>query len=149
MAKNNRRFTNFLLQPSLQLRLGVVTLVVTICFSSAFIFILTFHFNTLFHSILNLTDIPDVILEEVRQTLIDTMGWLIGVLILYALTNLGISVLFTHRLVGPTIAFRRHIQSMIDGQYKSRVILRKADAFLEVADDLNKLAEKFENSSKK
>ena len=39
--------------------------------------------------------------------------------------------------IGP---FRRHIQAMKNGDYSSRVHLRKGDAFVEMADDLDELA---------
>src|SRR5690606_825027 len=59
----------------------------------------------------------------------------------YLAATIGTSVLFTHKLVGPTIAFRRHIRSIADGRYNARTYLRKGDAFLAVADELNSLSE--------
>ena len=42
---------------------------------------------------------------------------------------------------GPTVAFRRHIQALRQGDFDSRVRLRRGDAFNEVADELNALSE--------
>ncbi|MEY4630091.1 MAG: hypothetical protein RIQ81_211, partial [Pseudomonadota bacterium] len=52
------------------------------------------------------------------------------------------AVVTTHRMVGPTVAFRQAIRSMIDGQYGRKLTLRPGDAFNEIADDLNTLSTK-------
>jgi len=59
---------------------------------------------------------------------------------IYFFITVAVSIFFTHRLVGPTYAFRRHIRELKNGNYGSRVVLRKGDAFQEVAEDLNDLA---------
>ncbi len=55
-------------------------------------------------------------------------------------------VIFSHRILGPMVPIRRHIQSLIDGKYDSKITLRKNDEFKSVAEDLNKLAETLKNS---
>jgi hypothetical protein len=59
-----------------------------------------------------------------------------------------VAVIFTHKLIGPTIAFRRHIRMIAEGKFQYRTKLRKGDAFQEVASDLNKLSEFFERKNK-
>ena len=44
-------------------------------------------------------------------------------------------------VIGPTVAFKRHIRALREGNYDSRVVLRKGDAFDDVADELNLLAQ--------
>jgi hypothetical protein len=39
------------------------------------------------------------------------------------------------------VAFKRHIRALREGNYDSRVVLRKGDAFDDVADELNLLAQ--------
>jgi signal transduction histidine kinase len=69
-------------------------------------------------------------------------------LIFYVLTNMGVTIIFTHKLVGPTVAFRRHIRMLTEGRYDYRTTLRKGDAFQEVADDLNHLSAHLSGKSK-
>ena len=51
---------------------------------------------------------------------------------------------YSRKLVGPQIAFRRHIAAIESGDYSSRIVLRKGDAFDDVAHALNQLAETLE-----
>ncbi|MCX6127084.1 MAG: hypothetical protein NTV34_20365, partial [Proteobacteria bacterium] len=52
-----------------------------------------------------------------------------------------ISIKLTHSLIGPTVAFRRHIKMIADGKYDYKTVLRSGDAFREVAEDLNALSD--------
>ncbi len=66
--------------------------------------------------------------------------------IAYILITVFLSMIYLHKMVGPTIAFRRHIDALKSGNYDSRITLRKNDAFTEVAQELNELAEVLEKS---
>jgi len=57
-------------------------------------------------------------------------------------------IIFSHRIYGPIIPIRRHIQSLVDGNYSSHISMRAGDHLKEVVDDLNRLAEVLENKSK-
>ena len=136
-----RKFRNFLLKPAAQVRIGIWSIWLALIFAGSFIWFLYLSLSTLYDLVLELTDLRlevGVILEE-RMT---ELTWFLGVyLIIYLLASVVVSVYFTHRLVGPTYAFRRHIRSLIQGRYDSRVRLRDRDEFQEVAGDLNELAE--------
>ena len=78
-----------------------------------------------------------------------SMAWWVGLLvILYTFLNLLISIYYTHRMIGPSVAFKRHIQALKEGDFDSRVKLRTHDAFLDVAQELNELAEKLAHDRK-
>jgi signal transduction histidine kinase len=68
--------------------------------------------------------------------------------IAYVVVNIVVTILFTHKLIGPTIAFRRHIRMIAEGKLQYRTVLRKGDAFSEVAEDLNNLSALLEKRSK-
>jgi signal transduction histidine kinase len=59
-----------------------------------------------------------------------------------------LSIFQTHRFIGPTVAFRRHIRDLANGEYTKRVTIRRGDAFAEVAYELNRLAHILENREK-
>jgi len=50
-------------------------------------------------------------------------------------------LLYSHRVFGPMVAFKRMVLDLKEGNYKSRVALRKNDEFFELAESLNELAE--------
>jgi methyl-accepting chemotaxis protein len=77
----------------------------------------------------------------------------IMVIDLIGLTIVGILcfvlwVTYSHRIFGPIVAIRRHVQAVIDGNFDSRIHLRKFDEFKDLAADLNRLTEKLELRSK-
>ena len=57
-------------------------------------------------------------------------------------------LVYSHRLIGPTVPIRRHIDNLRAGDYGSRITLRKFDFYKSVATDLNMLAETLENGPK-
>src|SRR5690606_10677603 len=61
--------------------------------------------------------------------------------LVFVFASLCATIWMTHKLVGPTVAFRRLINDLIAGKFGRKISLRKGDAFIEVADDLNRLSE--------
>ena len=48
---------------------------------------------------------------------------------------------YSFRIFGPLVAVYRHLRALIDGEYTSRVRLRRHDEFTDLANQLNHLAE--------
>lgn len=137
-----RRVRNFLLKPLLQVKLGLYSVLLAIAFATIIGVVYYNEFKGLYEIALKFTDLPDEFQELFFAHMRESANWIVSILVIYVLLTLTISIIFTHRLVGPTIAFRRHIHELIAGNFDSRIVLRKNDAFIEVAEDLNRLAEK-------
>ena len=71
------------------------------------------------------------------------------VVIAYLLVVGVLSATYIHRMIGPIVAFRRHIEALKNGDYRSRVRLRKGDAFQDMLNDLNELAALLEREDEK
>lgn len=140
-GKAKRRLRNFLLQPLLQVKIGLYSIFLSLLFAIAVASMLYFNFFPLIETVLKMTDAD----EEVREFFLEQWRakqiWVYLTFFIYLLAQISMSVLYTHRLVGPTYAFRRHIRSLAEGRFNSRTYLRKGDAFYEVADELNHLSE--------
>ncbi len=136
-----RKTSNLVLQPHLQLKLPVYLLGLTFCFAVLF----TLHgyvtYDRLYEIVLQHTDAPEYFERVIQAQTANFKAVSASMGIAYVLLMLTISILYTHRLVGPTVAFRRHVESIRNGDFSSRIVLRKNDAFLEVARELNELAE--------
>ncbi len=141
---NQRKVRNFLLQPLLQLQLAIYTVGLTVVFSAILIAVTYFSFKQTYELILDVTNLPQDVADLVNEYVVNSAGWLAGAILLYLVINILITIFLTHRMIGPTIAFRRHIRALMDGNFSSRIHLRKGDAFVEVAEDLNSLAEQME-----
>ncbi len=116
----------------------------TVAFSIFFGVLLQAGLGRLYEVILDLTDLPAEVNTIVSEHLASLSGWLVFFLAVYALAVVLVSVIYTHRLVGPTIAFRRVLHDLANDKFTSRVVIRKGDAFAEVAKEINRLADKLE-----
>lgn len=140
MAKTRRSVKNYALQPLLQMRFGLYSVICSVIFAAAVGFVLYFNLAKLTNIIFELTGVEDEVRDIVNQYVAPAKIQLLAVMVIYVSVILVLSVKFTHKLVGPTIAFRRHIRMIADEEWSYRTNLRDGDAFTEVADDLNRLS---------
>ncbi len=148
-GKAKRRVRNFVLQPLLQIKIGLYSIVLSLFFAAALAWIVYYNFAGLVNSVVLLTDAED----EVRELFMDywrgTQIWVYACFLIYIVSTVTLSILYTHKLVGPTIAFKRHLRALREGRFNARTYLRKGDAFSEVAHELNRLSEQLERSYSK
>ena len=147
VGKAKRRLRNYMLQPLLQVKIGLYSILLSVFFSLALGAIVYYNFAGLVSSIVLLTDAEAEVKDLFMQYWKDTQLWIFLCFGIYLLATVSISVLYTHKLIGPTIAFRRHVRSIAEGRYNARTYLRKGDAFSELADELNHLSEVMEKRS--
>jgi methyl-accepting chemotaxis protein len=107
-----RRLSNFLLQPIIQTRIGAYCILLSFVFAG----------------------VTAGIVSSIQTWVYLTLG-------AYVLIVLAISIWYTHRLVGPMVAFKRHFEALQQGNFTHRTNLRKNDAFHEAANELNKATE--------
>ena len=148
-GRDQRKIKNFLLQPLLQVKLGIYSILLSVAFSGMLVALLYFKLNRFYHFVLELTNKRDDVTFLLNAYVAELSWWVAGCIAVFLVANVVISIVYTHRLVGPTYAFRRHTQDLTKGKYTSRVVLRKGDAFKELADDLNHLAEALDGSAGK
>ncbi len=139
-----RRLSNLLIQPLLQTQIGLYCIGLSFLFVALVSVILYQNLGNLFDVFFTLSD-GQVTLHTVTAAYLDNIkAWVYLCLAIYVVSTIGISILYTHRLVGPTVAFRRHLDAIESGDYSYRTILRKNDAFQEVATRLNEVSEMLE-----
>lgn len=143
-GKAKRSIKNYFLQPLLQVKLGMYCIILSVVFSAALGLILYTNFADLIESVVLMTDLEDDVRDLFMTYWKSTQVWIYLVFIVYLVSTISVSVIYTHRLIGPTIAFKRHVRSLIDGRFNARTYLRKGDAFMELGDELNTLSEKLE-----
>jgi nitrate/nitrite-specific signal transduction histidine kinase len=141
---HKRSARNYLLQPSLQLQLGIISVIVSTFFCGLAAILTYFSLSTFYSMVIELTDLKEEVVQIQDQIMTMMLPWVAALCLLYLAINVFLSIYYTHRLVGPTVAFQRHARSLIEGNYSSRINLRKHDAFEEVAEVLNELAKQLE-----
>lgn len=140
--KRQRKLVNFLLQPLVQLKIGAFNLGV----SFVFVVLLGVY---VYQKFIQFTEVVAQLTQADKEIFSLIQGYLesvgitaVGLAVMFVAVNLAGTIYLTHKLVGPTIAFRRHIRALMEGNYQMKTRLRTGDAFAEVADDLNQLSDR-------
>ena len=142
--QTRRRLKSLLINPELQIRLPVYLLIVTLIFACASWIVLHVAFNGLYDFAFEQGNIGEQVGDVLRHHIRIVVTVLTLLIIMYVLLTIGLSVAYLHKLIGPSIAFKRHISTLKDGNYSSRILLRQDDALGEMAIELNELAEALE-----
>ena len=139
--KHPRKLKNYLLRPQVQLRVGFYFIVISIIFAFIIGWVFTSQFGNIYETILDLTDVREEVIDIVDQHIREAMFWLIVICVGFVCINITLAVWYTHRMVGPAVAFKRHIDEIIAGNYDAKTTLRRGDAFHDVALRLNTLSD--------
>ncbi len=148
-TQNRRKIRNFLLQPSVQTRFGFYSIGLSVVFACVVFSILYINLSDFSDIVMALTDSEGEVRELFASYMLHTRWWLAYTVLLYFVANLLVSIVITHRLVGPTVAFRAHVRKLCDGNFQDRIHLRKGDAFVDLADELNRLTALMEKTQGK
>ena len=138
--RGQRQVRNYLLQPPFQVQLVVYNVVLAIAFAGAVVGVL-WRVKTRLAYRMDIVGVPAGLRDSLEAGLKDSAVWLALLGLIFVVACAMVTIILTHRLVGPAYAFRRQINELTSGRYDARIRLRENDAFTEVADDLNKLAE--------
>lgn len=148
MGLQRRHKMNLLLRPALQLKLPAILLIVTLGFVALQVAHTQFAYGKLFEIVLEEAGHPPFLEELLRAQTGDYIEVTTVLTLLYILAVVSLSVTFAHRMVGPMVPIRRQTEALKNGDYKARVRLRKRDAFSDLAEDLNELAQMLEEHEK-
>lgn len=138
MARSDRRRSLRLLDPALQLKLPLQLLAVTPAFGVGLATVGWSGFARPYA--LMVADLPPHVGQSLELMLRDFGEVLLFTGLLYGLIVVGLSAIYLRRLLGPTIAFRRHLEALKAGDYAARVGMRAGAPFQELGHDLNELA---------
>lgn len=140
-GKSSRKFKNFLLMPHIQIPLGAYMIGLAIALLGVLTSIVYLKMGEIISLIVQLTDVEEEVEEVLINYVNDMSWWVILAIVIYIGINMLISILYTHKMVGPIFAFRRHVQALIEQKYDAKTHLRKRDAFSGLAQDLNDLSD--------
>lgn len=142
---SRRRVVNLRLRPALQLRLPLAVLILTFTFAAIF----AFHTHQAYGRFLELAfadaSLQSLVDEQLRDYLVVSASFGIA----YVFTVLVACLASANRWLGPIVPIRRQLEAMKNGDYSARVALRHGDAYVEVAQDLNEVAQILEREKAK
>lgn len=143
-----RRVLNAVWQPFLQFKLLLYMLGSTAFVAILLAAFLYFAFSDLVSVVTGKTEATSYYGEMIEIQLVHLFRYCGALFVLYILLLASVCVAYTHRLIGPLRPFVRHVEKLTDGDYSSRVVLRKGDLdmYNEYAEKLNELAAKLNAS---
>lgn len=135
------------MRPGPQLRVGAGFLVITLLFQSGILFGLRWPIQTFFDQLQSFYRIDGNELQTFVVSIQSTILYASLVSLALALISLIYGLRLSHQIYGPLIPIQRHIRNLVDGNYSSRIQLRKGDEFQELEGSLNALAEHLEKAA--
>lgn len=141
---NKRKISGLISHPAIQFKFVLLFILFSGFLLAATSYFLYINFFRFFELLLEFNPIKEDLQVLLSEKISETFQNLLIGLVFYFFGVTFLTIYFSHKIVGPTKAFRRHIHNLSSGEYKSRVNLRKFDAFQELADDLNQLAKKLD-----
>lgn len=80
--------------------------------------------------------------DPLTVALFTTVGWVVMLeLLLLAPLVIWMGILITHKVAGPLVRIHAILTQMAAGKFDVHVTLRKGDALIELAEDINRLAD--------
>jgi HAMP domain-containing protein len=143
-----RKARNFLIKPGIQLRLPLYVLLLSFTFVLLAVLIGNLYFEQTYVTLLQSTTQSEYVQRLLARQTQEFKELALLLLSGYVVLMIVVTVIYTHRLIGPTIPMLRHVKALREGRYTHRISLRKYDAFSELADQLNELAETLQNNSR-
>lgn len=141
-----RKARNFLLKPGIQLRLSLYILLLSLTFVLLAVLVGNLYFEQTYVTLMQSTSQTEYVQRVLARQTQEFRTLALLLLSGYVLLMIAVTVIYTHRLIGPAIPLLRHVKALQEGRYTHRVKLRGRDAFSELARQLNTLAETLQNN---
>ncbi|NND91166.1 MAG: hypothetical protein HKN42_09905 [Granulosicoccus sp.] len=147
---HKRRAINAIWQPFLQFKLLMYMLGSTALVAVLLGAFLYFAFSDLVSVVTGKAEATSYYGEMIEIQLVHLFRYCGALFVLYILLLAAVCVAYTHRLIGPLRPFTRHVEALSQGDFSSRVVLRKGDLdiYEEYAIKLNELAVNLETRDK-
>ena len=132
---------SWFVEPYLQVKLGLMFLVVNFIFAGAIGFIFWFYLWDVYNAVsvyFNLTGGQNnEILEKMSQPLFIGSGLIFA----FIVTTIMVSARYTHRIYGPLVSIHRFLDDIINNQPAKPLLLRESDQLKDLASKLNQIAQ--------
>lgn len=132
---------SMLVEPYLQVKLGLMFIIVNIIFSILIFGVLTWYVWDVFGALRSYFELTGqdagVAMDKLQFPLL-----FIGMLVLaFVGTTIYVAVQYTHQIYGPLVSINRFLDDALEGRQPGRLALRESDQLHELATKLNLLLE--------
>lgn len=147
MSKKDRKLKNTVVEPFKQFKIGVYIIVTTFIFIVCAGYLFMSSFWQQYQHVMSIFEVVDpnlqweVITNDVFFANIIKVS---ALFLLFMLITMAMVFKLTHRYYGPLVSIEKFVDQVTEGDYSSRVALRKKDELQRLATKLNTMAENLE-----
>lgn len=147
MSKKDRKLRNTIIEPFKQFKIGVYIIATTFIFIVFAGYLFMSSFWQQYQHVMSIFEVvdPNLQWEVITNDVFFANIIKVSVLfLLFMLLTMAMVFKLTHRYYGPLVSIEKFIDQVADGDYGSRVSLRKKDELQRLATKLNQMAENLE-----
>ncbi len=147
MARKDRKLRNTVIEPFKQFKIGVYIIITTFVFIVCAGYLFMSSFWQQYQHVMSIFEVVDPNLQWEMVTNDVFFANIIKVsalFLLFMLLTMAMVFKLTHRYYGPLVSIEKFVDQVADGDYSSRVSLRKRDELQRLATKLNTMATNLE-----
>ena len=149
MTKGRRRgFKSWFVEPYKQVRLGLMFLLVNICFSILIIGVFGYYVYDIYEAVATYFKLSGAESMVTAQKFAVPIGIGAGLIMLFVLTTILVSVRYTHEIYGPLVSIHRYLDDVLSERRPTPIQLRESDQLKDLADKLNSVAERLSDDQR-
>jgi len=140
---------SMLVEPYLQVKLGLMFILVNMVFSVLIFGIMAWYVWDIFGAISTYFELTGQDSRFVLQKLQIPLAIVSALVLAFIATTLRVAVSYTHKIYGPLISINRFLDEVLEGKKPHKLKLREGDQLQDLALKLNQIADQGDfNSSK-
>ena len=144
MAKGRRRgFVSWFVEPYKQVRLGLMFLLVNFFFAALIAGTFGYWIMDISEAMATYFKLSGSESAVAMQKFTVPMFAGAGLIFLFILTTILVSVRYTHEIYGPLVSIHRYLDDLLNGKSPGMIQLRESDQLKDLANKLNSVADRF------
>lgn len=143
MGARRRGFTSWFVEPYRQVKLGLVFLVVNFVFAALIFGVFAYYLWDVYQAMVGYFELSGAQGGEILSKMATPMLWGAGLILVFVVTTILVSVKYTHAIYGPLVSIHRYLDDLLEEKRVSPLTLRDSDQLQDLATKLNKVSERY------
>jgi len=139
-AGRRRGVQSLLVDPYRQVKLGLLFLVLNCVFAVLILGVFGYYVLDIYKAVSLYFQLSNQESQLALQKFFWPLAVVFGLIALFVLSTLYISVKYTHQIYGPLVSIHRFLDELLAGRRPAELSLRESDQLQDLAEKLNKVA---------
>lgn len=142
MSSRRKGFRSWFVEPYKQIKLGLIFLIINLIFSGLIFGIYGYYIYDIYSAVSSYFQLNADQTSTTLSKYIYPLSMGLGILVVFIVITILVSVKYTHNIYGPLISINRCLDQMIEGKHIDKLHLRPTDELKDIANKLNILIDK-------